>query len=57
MSKLKELYNWLELQWRKGNHSKYQHYFKKWVTNLTTHQLEGFNKQRLMNYETNRRNN
>ncbi len=41
------LYNWLELKWREDNHAKYQHYFIQWVNNITTIQINGFNKMRL----------
>lgn len=41
----KELYNWLEKEWRFNNHVKYQKYFKEWVLNLTPDQISGFAKQ------------
>ena len=39
-----KLYNWLEYEWRKSNHTKYQHLFKEWIENLTFSQIKGFEK-------------
>ena len=41
----KDLYNWLEKEWRFNNHVKYQKYFKEWISNLTPDQITGFTKQ------------
>lgn len=41
----RELYNWLEKEWRLSNHIKYQKYFNEWIANLTEHQITGFIKQ------------
>lgn len=41
----KDLYNWLEKEWRFNNHVKYQKYFKEWISNLTPDQIFGFAKQ------------
>lgn len=35
----KELYDYLENEWKYNNHNKYQKYFKQWVSNLTEHQI------------------
>ena len=35
-----------------GNHAKYRHLFEEWVRNITTSQIEGFNKQ-MYNKENN----
>jgi len=42
----KELYNWLEYEWRISNHVKYQRYFKEWIEKLTETQIESFDKIR-----------
>ena len=34
-----ELYRYLEKEWRYNNHSKYQKYFKEWVSNVTPQQI------------------
>ena len=39
-----ELYNYLEENWKYSNHPKYQKYFKKWITNITDTQIQGFTK-------------
>ncbi|MFW5847516.1 MAG: hypothetical protein ACOCVF_01170 [bacterium] len=39
------LHTYLEIEWRKDNHNKYQHYFSEWVVNLTTTQIFYFTKQ------------
>jgi hypothetical protein len=39
----KILYTYLEREWRYCNHTKYQHYFKSWVNNLTESQIHYFN--------------
>lgn len=41
-TKLKE---WLRYQWKISNHSKYQHYFEEWLSNITQSQIKGFEKQ------------
>lgn len=46
----KILYNQLEFEWRESNHTKYQHYFKEWVKNLTDGQIKGFEKLRTADY-------
>lgn len=51
--KNKALYNWLEYEWRISNIPKYQHYFKKWVENLTIDQINGFEKMRNQNFKLN----
>ncbi len=45
------LYNWLFYEWVKSNHSKYLHYFKDWVVNLTPNQIQGFEKMRITNFK------
>lgn len=30
----RELYNWLEREFYKSNHTKYHRYFKEWITNI-----------------------
>lgn len=37
-----ELYNWLEREFYRSNHTKY---FKEWITNILPHQIEGFRNQ------------
>ena len=41
----RELYNWLEREFYKSNHTKYHRYFKEWITNICPHQVEGFRNQ------------
>lgn len=41
----KELYNWLEMRFRKDNHCKYHKYFDLWISNITESQVIGFSKQ------------
>lgn len=41
----RELYEWLKFRWNKDNHTKYQHFFYKWIENLKDSQIEGFSKQ------------
>lgn len=41
----KELYNWLEMRFRKDNHKKYHKYFDLWISNITESQVIGFSKQ------------
>lgn len=41
----RELYNWLEREFYKSNHTKYHRYFKEWITNICPHQVEGFKNQ------------
>lgn len=42
-----ELYNWLEKEFYRCNHSKYRKYFKEWIENITDSQIDGFYKQML----------
>ena len=42
----KELYDWLEYQWKRSNHAKYRQHFKEWVENITEAQINGFEKMR-----------
>ncbi len=46
----KELYDWLEYQWKISNHAKYRKYFKEWVDNLTKTQIRKFDENRLADY-------
>lgn len=46
----KELYDWLQYEWKISNHVKYQKYFTEWVNNLTINQILGFDKMRLADY-------
>lgn len=41
----KDLYNWLEKEWRFNDHVKYRKYFIQWIKNLTKDQIIGFSKQ------------
>lgn len=41
----KFLHSWLEMEFLRSNHTRYHHYFKEWVSNLTEGQLLGFGKQ------------
>lgn len=40
-----KLYEWLRKEFYRSNHAKYRHLFEEWVRNITTSQIEGFNKQ------------
>ena len=40
----KQLYEYLEKEWRISNHKKYQKYFKVWVKNITDDQIFYFTK-------------
>lgn len=35
----RELYNWLEREFYKSNHTKYHRYFKEWITNICPTQV------------------
>jgi hypothetical protein len=48
---MKDLKNYLELEWRKSNHTKYQIYFNEWFKNLTKDQIYWFEKYMKRNYE------
>ena len=47
-----KLYEWLRKEFYRSNHAKYRHLFEEWVRNITTPQIEGFNKQ-MYNKENN----
>lgn len=40
-----ELYSWLDKEFRASNHTKYHKYCKEWLDNITSSQIEVFNKQ------------
>lgn len=41
-----ELYNWLEREFYRSNHTKYHKYIlKEWIANILPHQIEGFRNQ------------
>lgn len=42
----RELFEWLEKEFRIGNLPKYQKYYIEWVTNITQNQIKGFQKQK-----------
>ena len=41
----KELFSWLEKEFRIANHTKYHKYFDEWIKNISNNQIEGFNNQ------------
>lgn len=41
-----DVYEWLKNEWRRSNHSKYQHYFEEWFQNITQSQVDGFAQQK-----------
>lgn len=43
-----ELFEWLKFRFYNDNHVKYRKYFKEWVFNLTSNQIEGFYKQMII---------
>ena len=47
----KELYYYLERDWRYNNHQKYQKYFEKWLMNLTNNQIYYFIKNMIKQNE------
>lgn len=47
-----KLYDWLRIEFYRGNHAKYKHLFDEWVSNLTQSQIDGFSKQ-MYNKENN----
>lgn len=40
-----ELFEWLKFRFYNDNHVKYRKYFKEWISNITSNQIEGFYKQ------------
>jgi hypothetical protein len=43
----KDIYTYLQYEWRMRNHVKYQHYFETWFENITDNQIYYFRKEML----------